>query len=353
LLLFLAEHVIIKREVMKMTIGENIRYVRQSKGMTQKQLGKLAGIAEPTIRRYELGKLNPKRETIQKIANALGVNMLDLMGIGSQLDQYVYEINDVVVPDETSPLEKERKSREVKNLFSELGWRGMYDMLSSEDKKIFWEMAADDATDSARKRMARNPSEENPGITVVREEDTLPDDVKKVAIRYSKLDTYGKAAVQAVMGEEEARIKDQTELDFPLTEPEPKVIPLYWSAAAAGIASPILGDDYDHYELKPEDPQGAVFAIKVQGDSMEPYFPDGSIAFCNRDPMGDGDIGVFYLDGESFIKQYHYDRVMGMTYLFSLNRDRADADKLITRTSGHTLVCFGRVITRRRYPLPR
>lgn len=182
---------------------------------------------------------------------------------------------------------------------------------------------------------------------------SLPDEARKVWERYSKLDTYGKAVVQAVMGEEESRIKDQAELDFQMTKPEPKIIPLYWSAAAAGIASPILGDDYDHYTLAPADPQGAVFAVKVQGDSMEPYFADGSIAFCNRDPIADGDIGVFYLDGDSFIKQYHYDRIMGMTYLFSLNRNRADADKLITRTSGQTLVCFGRVITHRRYPLPR
>lgn len=182
---------------------------------------------------------------------------------------------------------------------------------------------------------------------------SLSDEAQKVAERYSRLDRYGKATVQAVIGEEEARVKDQAEMDDFLIKPEPKIIPLYWSAAAAGIASPILGEEYDPYELKPEDPQGAMFAVKVCGDSMEPHFPDGSIAFCNKDPIADGDIGVFCLDGESFIKQYHYDRLMGMTYLFSLNRNRADADKLITRTSGQMLTCMGRVITRRRYPLPR
>ena len=57
-----------------MTIGERIREVRKSKNLTQKQLGELSGIAEPTIRRYELGKLNPKRETITKIATALDVH---------------------------------------------------------------------------------------------------------------------------------------------------------------------------------------------------------------------------------------------------------------------------------------
>ena len=172
-----------------------------------------------------------------------------------------------------------------------------------------------------------------------------------IARRYSDLDIYGKDTIRAVMETEENRIKEQAELDAPPAEP--KIIPLFWSASAAGIASPILGEDFDNYELKEEDPQGAMFAVKVQGDSMEPYFPDGSIAFCNKDPLQDGDIGVFSVDGGSVIKQYHYDGFMGMTYLFSLNRDRADADVVIPRSTGQTLVCQGRVITRRRYTLPR
>lgn len=130
------------------------------------------------------------------------------------------------------------------------------------------------------------------------------------------------------------------------------MIPLFWSAPAAGIASPIFGEDYDHYELKPDDPQGAMFAVKVSGDSMAPHFPDGSITFCNKDPLADGDIGVFSIDGGGVIKQYYYDPMLKMTYLFSLNRKRSDADVLITSTSGQTLTCLGRVITRRRFPIP-
>jgi len=63
-----------------MTTGEKIRSARQKAGLTQKQLGELCGIAEPTIRRYELGKLNPKKETLEKIAKPLEVYYLDLYG---------------------------------------------------------------------------------------------------------------------------------------------------------------------------------------------------------------------------------------------------------------------------------
>lgn len=54
-------------------IGERIRTIRKQKGLTQKALGELCGIAEPNIRKYELGKQNPKYGTLFKIADALKV----------------------------------------------------------------------------------------------------------------------------------------------------------------------------------------------------------------------------------------------------------------------------------------
>ena len=63
-----------------MTIGDKIKKKRLEKGMTQKKLGECSGIAEPTIRRYESGKLNPKKETIKKIADGLGVHPSELIG---------------------------------------------------------------------------------------------------------------------------------------------------------------------------------------------------------------------------------------------------------------------------------
>ncbi len=58
-----------------MTIGEKIKTLRTKKGLTQKQLGDLCGMADSAIRRYENGRANPKIETLQKIAAALEVNI--------------------------------------------------------------------------------------------------------------------------------------------------------------------------------------------------------------------------------------------------------------------------------------
>lgn len=58
--------------------GDLIRKFRIEKGFTQKQLGERCGINEANIRKYELGYQNPKKETLQKIATALNVSVLDL-----------------------------------------------------------------------------------------------------------------------------------------------------------------------------------------------------------------------------------------------------------------------------------
>lgn len=63
-----------------MTLGEKIKAIRKERGFTQKKLGELCGINEANIRKYELGKQNPKIETIDKIASALGISAFELMG---------------------------------------------------------------------------------------------------------------------------------------------------------------------------------------------------------------------------------------------------------------------------------
>lgn len=80
-----------------MVTSDNIRIFRKKKNLTQKELGLLCGIAESTIRRYELGKLNPKYETMQKIAAALGVDVQELY---KQPEVYVTLDNSVFTGDD-------------------------------------------------------------------------------------------------------------------------------------------------------------------------------------------------------------------------------------------------------------
>ena len=56
-----------------MDIGHKIKELRMSKSLTQKELGQRMGISQQQIAQYENGKLKPKIETLQKIADALEV----------------------------------------------------------------------------------------------------------------------------------------------------------------------------------------------------------------------------------------------------------------------------------------
>lgn len=131
---------------------------------------------------------------------------------------------------------------------------------------------------------------------------------------------------------------------------EPRLIPLYASPAAAGYAAPVPDEDFTYIPADETVPRGADFAVRIQGDSMEPHIADGSTVYVNRDPLTDGDVGIFCVDGTMLCKQYHRDP-LGVVYLFSLNRARADADVVLTPSGGRSLVCFGRVMLTRRVPV--
>ena len=129
------------------------------------------------------------------------------------------------------------------------------------------------------------------------------------------------------------------------TEPNQRTrqIPLYRSPAAAGFAAPVFGEDFELIDVSGAVPAGAELAVRIQGDSMAPYISDGDVVYVNHDPLRDGDVGIFCVDGEMLCKQYHKD-ALGMVYLFSLNRRRAEMDVVFREGSGRSLNCFGRVM---------
>ena len=61
-------------EDVKKRIGQKIRDARKAKGLTLKELGEKVGVSESVVGRYETGKQNLTIETLQKVADALGVS---------------------------------------------------------------------------------------------------------------------------------------------------------------------------------------------------------------------------------------------------------------------------------------
>ncbi len=144
-------------------------------------------------------------------------------------------------------------------------------------------------------------------------------------------------------------------LDYDAPEQEdkqPVYIREYVTPVAAGYASPAEGEDYNLIEKPSDAPEKTDFAVRIDGDSMEPYIRDGSRVYVARtNELVPGDVGIFFVDGDMKCKQYCEDS-FGNIYLFSLNRERSDADVTIRASSGITVFCFGKVLLKKRPPLP-
>ena len=65
------------------TIGENIRYYRKRRNLTQEKLAELADINEKLISFYETGKRNTPIINLISIAEALNVTLDELCGVSS------------------------------------------------------------------------------------------------------------------------------------------------------------------------------------------------------------------------------------------------------------------------------
>ncbi len=87
----------------------------------------------------------------------------------------------------------------------------------------------------------------------------------------------------------------------PVTEMNVSTLP-----ASAGFGEVLDNNLFEHKPFPSSSvPDGAAFAVRVSGDSMEPVLHDGQYAWveeCSR--LNPGEVGLFVVDGEGFIKVY-------------------------------------------------
>lgn len=62
-------------------LGANIKLLREKKGWTQAELAKECEVSRPRIAEIESGKFNPSVETVENIANKLGVRISRLFRV--------------------------------------------------------------------------------------------------------------------------------------------------------------------------------------------------------------------------------------------------------------------------------
>lgn len=128
-----------------MTIGERIREIRKSRGLTQKELGERLGLSYQSIAQWENNLRKPKSETILKIATALGVRYEDIVGIetfdtGEELLARLKEIREN--PDwETNP-----------------NWKTLT-FVNTTDPRAFINFALDQMTEEGQTKVAERAAE--------------------------------------------------------------------------------------------------------------------------------------------------------------------------------------------------
>lgn len=61
-------------------VGDNIRYMRKERGLSQEVLAYKAGINSSYLGQVERGQKSPTIDSLSKISKALGVNVSELVG---------------------------------------------------------------------------------------------------------------------------------------------------------------------------------------------------------------------------------------------------------------------------------
>lgn len=189
-------------------------------------------------------------------------------------------------------------------------------------------------------------------IILSKREDTL-------LANYRLLDAHGQEAVDAICAIEKSRVESETlktiqQQSHPIIHMKTpnRYIPRFDTPSAAGSSAPLDGDDFEMILVDDSVPYDADFAVRIQGDSMQPYIHDGDIVYVKKDcDLSVGDIGIFCVDGAMYCKQYYIDKQGNLT-LVSSNQMLKHTNVYVGADSSSSVKCYGKVLLGPRIDLP-
>lgn len=178
-------------------------------------------------------------------------------------------------------------------------------------------------------------------INTIKKAPSLPDEALKVARDYNGLDTHGKSMTRLVISEEqkrmdaEARPVEAPANIIPFT-PKKKTtrkgivtLEVYEEPSAAGTGNYVSDAPASHMEQYPEEniPSHTDFGVIISGRSMEPKYPDQAVVFVKSTQVVEpGEVGIFLVDGQTYIKQLQVEPESGAVSLHSLNPECEDVE---------------------------
>ncbi|MBO4910165.1 MAG: LexA family transcriptional regulator [Lachnospiraceae bacterium] len=158
---------------------------------------------------------------------------------------------------------------------------------------------------------------------------------KRYTLSSAKSSSLTKSKRAAISHKNATSKEDENLASYPTRE-----LPLFLLPASAGTGEFLDGDSYDMVVVGSEVPESASFGLRLNGDSMMPRYVDGQIVWVYRTTeLMNGDIGIFYLDGNAYCKRLH--REKNLMELVSINP--AYAPIPITEESDFRI--YGRVVS--------
>ena len=146
--------------------------------------------------------------------------------------------------------------------------------------------------------------------------------------KYRSLDGYGRKAINNLLEVEYERCNTVIEEDMPADITKP-----YYAVGASAGNGEYLFDDLDKTSITlPDTPLNnkADLVIAVRGHSMEPTYYDGDKLLVKKQlELNIGEIGVFIINGESFVKELGKDRLISHNKQYQ-DIHCNDYDKMVT-----------------------
>ena len=318
------------------TSGDVLKDLRLKKGLSQIEFARLLGYRDrTTITKLESGENSIPASRIAEVAAKLGVSEKYL---NNELEKILYTLgttitylgNSVLVEDDFDGKQLRFSAKTWERLKEEGDPRPVFDMLR-----------------------------EAPGSdSLISDEPQVSDRAVRVGILYDRADARDQKLVDTVLEPyDDGTIPSQT---IPIKKTPtpaqglafPKIkqrsdgfceITVYEDQLPAAGPSSYFDAPRSHIEQYPRGiiPQGATFAVPIAGNSMEPKFKNGATVFVQSAPrVENGEVGLFSLNGEPYIKQLVVDEARHEVRLHSLNPAYQD----IEIHEGDYLYTFGRVL---------
>jgi SOS-response transcriptional repressor LexA len=304
-----------------------LKELRKEHKLSMKELGKILGLSESTISLYEAGKREPDIKTLIKMADYFKVSVDVLIGRNETNEDDILDTEHgegTLDGHSLCMFNFEKMCKELDEHSLDIIHSVLYalrriqynDALFAKDKQYVFTAVTE----------------------LIGRIERYVDDFR-TAMDSKMIFDYSYHNKRFINGEV-AVLKRVVSLITPEQKPIVEgtiVIPFYETPVSAGTGS-WLGDDIVAEWLtvpRNDMTTSADFALKISGDSMQPKFSNGETVLVKQtSSVFEGEIGVFVLNGESYIKK------LGKKELVSLN----PAYKPIPLHGFDDVRCVGKVL---------